>query len=416
MTSYKILNINQVTTITGGSDVYWYNLSKLLEEKGHKVTNFGSRFPNQREYPEIIDKKVEKYLPTSPSFENPRFRDIIKFIYSIEAKNKIKKILDADSYDLAHLHIYYGRLTSSIIQEIHKRNIPIVQTSHDYKLVCPSYLLLRNNNKCNLCTKRHYYHCIINKCNKNRFWRSLLSTIEAYISNHITTPKINRIIAVSEYQKKILVEMGVNANKITTINNFVHFHKPVKRQNMHKYFIFVGRLEKYKGIYTLLSALDFLKLQGLEIPVIIIGDGPERRKMKKYVHQNNLSSVNIIGSVDHSVVTSYLSDAIALVAPSYFHETFGLTVAEAQAAGIAVIASKVGAYTELVQHEGNGFLFPPDDFRELASKMRYLFENPMIAKRMGLKGYHSAKENYSKDAHYDKLIDLYNTVLHDCAN
>ena len=123
---FNVLNVSQSDQIVGGSDIYWLELAALLKNRGHLVSMFCAS-DNDEALPRVVD------------FNNPGFRDVFSFVYNFDAKRKIRPFLK--STDVVHLHIYYGKLTGSILSEIKKAGLPVVQTLHEYKVVCPVYTM-----------------------------------------------------------------------------------------------------------------------------------------------------------------------------------------------------------------------------------------------------------------------------------
>ncbi len=158
----KVLNISQSFEIKGGSDVYFRSLTELLREHGLQVEEFASTPENSEVYPKAID------------FEKPGLKEVAKYIYNPEAKQKLGSLLGRTSFDVAHLHIYYGKLTTSILAPLKDQGIPIIQTLHEYKIVCPTYKLYDGRNVCLECKNNRFYKCFLKKCNRNSYVRSAL--------------------------------------------------------------------------------------------------------------------------------------------------------------------------------------------------------------------------------------------------
>ncbi|WED20637.1 glycosyltransferase family 4 protein [Vibrio sp. JC009] len=408
----KICNISQRSTLNGGSDLYWYNLSKLLSEYGHDVYNFSSREISQKDYPSGI-KEFYKDYPLSPSFERPKLGDLIKYMYSLDAKNKLNAVIKRGEFDIVHMHIYYGKLTSSILSPIVNNNIPIVQTCHDLKLVCPCYLMLRNNDVCYKCKNNKFYNAIKYKCNRNKYSRSMLSMVESYVSVFFgSQSKIDKYIAVSHTQKKLLLGMGVDEKKVSVIHNYVDIPDNIQSVVEEKeYFLYAGRIEDYKGIFTLLRAVNFLRKKGKVPKIKIAGSGSKIKQLKEYVQMNKLSNVEYLGQLTQEETYAYMKGAIALVSPSNAMETFGLSIVESMGCSTPVIATKTGAYVEIVKDDGLGFLFEKDAYEELAEIIEYLYVNSSKAVSLGEYAAKHVNEFYSKRKHYEKLNLLYSEVI-----
>ncbi|WP_339846528.1 glycosyltransferase family 4 protein [uncultured Halopseudomonas sp.] len=394
----SVLNINQSDLIIGGSDIYWKQLTSLLVEKGHHVKEFSSSASPTRS------------LPTAIDFNNPTITNALKYIYNREAKQKISYHLD--SIDVAHLHIYYGKLTGSILGSIRSKQVPIVQTLHEYKLVCPIYTMHRNDKTCYACVNNKFYNCLLNSCNRGSLSRSLLTTAESYISLVTgSQKKIDAFITVSDFQKSEISKMGFPEEKLTTIHNFIDHSQHIPSNFTGEHLLYFGRVERVKGIEHLIRAMHHLRgHHGLKL--LIAGTGNYLTEAQKLVDELGLGrSIKFLGRCTKIEINRLLGSCFASVTPSIWAETFGLTLIESLCEERPVIASRIGGMTEIIEEGTTGYFVSPGDTRKLAERILYLYQNPIIAERMGKAGRRSAIERFSPEAHYRKIMQVYKTVL-----
>ncbi len=239
----NVININQSSRIHGGSDVYWASLSTLLRENGHIVSEFFSLDPD-----DASEENASVY-PQSIDFNRPGLLDAFKYIYNKDAANKLKKFIHNRNIDIAHLHIYYGKLSSSILGVLRSEGVPIVQTLHEYKIVCPVYTMFRNDKVCYECAGNKFYRGVINRCNRESVARSLVSVAESYASLALGSQlKIDRYITVSDFQRQLISDMGFDTSKVTTIHNFIDDSDFNPATVMPEFFLYIGRIVKEKGI------------------------------------------------------------------------------------------------------------------------------------------------------------------------
>lgn len=394
----KVLNISQSDKIIGGSDIYFRNLTSLLRENGVEVSEFYSSDQSLR-------------YPREAKFESPSLRDIINFVYNREAKSKIKDFI----FDLsvAHLHIYYGKLSSSILAPLVKAEIPIVQTLHEYKVVCPAYTMYRDGNVCYDCAGGKYYNSFVNACNRGSYARSLLSSLEQYVARaNGSVEHIDKFIAVSYFQKKLLVQMGLDESKVSVVHNFVDAKGLLPEKFRGEYFLYFGRIEEVKGIFVLLKSLRYLKTRyGIDLPFVFAGAGSFESIAVNYCEENDLHDVQFLGFCDRDRVLALLGGCIATVVPSVWPETFGLTVVESLAAERACIVSNIGGMPEIIRDEVDGYIVEPGDELELADKLRYLYANLGVAERMGVTGRIGVMEKFTPSVHFEKIKEVYSQVL-----
>lgn len=191
-----VLNVGQNYRVVGGADKYLLSLENLLIDNGHKV------IPYAVSHPDNLNTEWGAYFPKPVNFYSPNLCDIARYLYSFPAKKGVERIIESDRPDIAHLHIYYGQLTASILSPLRKAKIPIVQTLHEYKLVCPTYSLLADDVNCELCNGKHFWHAIATKCNRGSLRRSFLSAMESYISLWLGSQNLNHYIAVSDFLRE----------------------------------------------------------------------------------------------------------------------------------------------------------------------------------------------------------------------
>ncbi len=400
--SLVVLNAGQNYYIRGGSEQYQFALTELLHQHNHQVIPFASINPKNQ------DTSWSKYFPEGVNFERPDIQSLIRFIYSQKAVNSIKHLSRKQHIDIAHLHIYYGQLTSSILAPLKQAGIPIVQTLHEYKIVCPVYSLMSNGKICQACNGSAFWKATVKRCNRGSIARSLLSTVESYVSHFLgSVNKIDHFIAVSDFQRAKSIELGVPADKITTIHNFIDASAIEVNRQPGEYFLYFGRLERYKGIFTLIEAASTLK----DTPLLIVGDGRERQKIEEIIEQQGLKHIHLLGFKQKQELQKLIKGSICTITPSEWYETFGLTLIESFAHGKPVIASRIGGITEIVTDGLDGYQIKPGNSEELQERMLWMSQHKDKASEMGLLGREKVERKFNADIHYQKLIKVYQQVL-----
>lgn len=398
----SILNINNFHFVRGGSDKYFIELTRLLLEKGHQVRTFASRHAQ-----DIENGWKVSDLPVGVDTNGlGSFRNLVHFLYSAEARKKIEEGLLRFKPDIAHLHIYYGQLTASILSPLRRQSIPIVQTLHEYKLVCATHGLYSRGQFCDRCKGHAYWNALFEKCNRGSLPRTALSVVEAYVSATLGDKTlIDRFIAVSEYQRMQLVRLGISPEKLRVVH---HFADPVEDppKEFGEYFLYVGRMVKEKGLVLLLNA--YVKLKKPRPKLVLVGDGGDADLIRCEVQILGLKDdVVFMGHQKGKALSDLYRGCICVINPSLLNETFGLTVLESLANGRPVIVSRIGALPEVVRKDETGLLVQPGNANELTAAMEFMRKNMAEALQMGLAGWHSVKLNYSKETHYEKIREIY---------
>jgi len=402
----RILQVNNYHYPRGGSDRYFLQVTELLKNERHIVGTFSTGCE------QTINKEWFVVQPSDGVDTNKAgdINNIRKFLFSSENRKKMSDVVKVFKPDIAHLHIYYGQLTASILAPLHEAGIPIVQTLHEYKLVCPTHGLYANGSYCDACQGRQYWHSLLRRCNRGSVMRSALSMMEAYVSDILGSKDyIDRFIAVSEFQKQQLIRLGVSDKKLTVLNHFIDT-VPVENKMKGYYFLYVGRITKDKGIKVLLDA--YALLDDGRLPLMIVGEGEELENWKSYSVKLGLSNdVKWLGFKNGSELDEFYQKSLVLINPSLLNETFGLTCLEALARGKPVIASHVGAFPEVVSDGVDGVLVDADDAAALALAMKEMVTQPNVALNMGQKGLEKVKNRFSRHHHYHKLMEIYNEVI-----
>jgi glycosyltransferase involved in cell wall biosynthesis len=404
----KILQINKYYYLRGGSERYLFDLSKQLKEKGHRVITFSMQ--DARNHP----SRFADFFIKSVNVNKFSLKNIFKSYYNYDAVHRLKRLIAAEKPDIAHLHNIANHLSPAIISVLHKNNIKIVQTLHDYKLICPNRQLYSRNEVCYKCRGEKFYHCLTRKCVQDSYAISFLGMIEAYLHNKFfkTYDLIDMFIAPSEYMKDICVSFGLPKEKIKVMPNFIadsfldSVNSDVPDKKKEKYFLYFGRLSKEKGIEVLLEAMKKYK-GGTKLK--IVGAGGGYTKLKRIIDSEKLSrKVKLLGPKYGDQLKEIIDGAKTVIMPSLWPENLPYSLIEAMALGKIVIASDIGGIPEIIQDGENGFLFKAGDWRDLLDKIE--LSERFDQTGVSLKARHSIKK-YSQSEHIKKILILYKNLL-----
>ena len=399
----KILQVNKFYYLKGGSERHVFALSNLLRKAGHEVIQFS-----------MMDEKNEstpysRYFSAPVNLDKFSFKNIFKLFYNREAAKKLEKLIKAEQPDIAHLHNISHQLSSSIVDILKKYHIPIVQTLHDYKLICPNYKLFSGREVCYKCRGGKYYNCSLNKCVKNSYTKSLLATLEAYYCRLIGVyKKIDLFIAPSRFMKDICVSFGIPDNKIKVLNNFENKAVSLSKREVstEPYLLYYGRLAEEKGIEVLIKAMVLIDK---EIKLKIIGAGPDFKKIKNLIEKLKLSEkIEMLGPKYGEELDNYIVNSQAVIVPSIWPENFPYVVLEAMSAGKPVIASAIGGLKEMIADGGNGFLFKPGDAKSLALAIDKL--NHADKEKLGQAAF-LANAKYQSENYLIEITKIYQQLI-----
>lgn len=402
----KILNINKFYYRKGGSEAYYFALADLLRENNHEVIPFSMK--DNKNY----ETKYSKYFIENISYENMGIKEKAingaKLIYSFEAKKKVKNIVNDNTPDIAHLHIFQHQLSPSILKEIKKNGTYVVNTVHDLKVICPNYKMLNDGEICEKCKSDKFINCFKSKCIKGSTVNSMLNTIEAYTHRILKSyDYVDKFICPSEFYMNKFIEFGIPKEKVVHIPNFVDVSKFNPNYEHEDYFVYFGRLSEEKGINTLIKSMKYVNKSKL----IIVGTGPIEKELKEFVVKEKIKNVEFVGFKTGNELENIIKKSRFIVIPSEWYENAPMSIIEAMAYGKAVLGSNIGGIPEFIEDNHTGMIFNTKDEIDLASKINHLIDEEKQTIEMGKNARIRAEKLYDKTVHYEKIMDLYNQVM-----
>lgn len=400
----KVLLINNFHYIKGGSEAVYFNMADMLVKAGHSVVFFSTADPRNCDY-----GRNEYFIEQNNSV-NPLI-GAMRYVYNGKAKRSLERLIKREKPDIAHIHLFWGGLSSSILSVLKKHNIPVVHTAHDYRMVCPAYTFRRIDGAvCDKCLGGNYIHCFTNRCSKGKLAHSALMTFEAYFRKWFIRPidAIDGFVFVSRFSyEQHLKAMPTLKNKqcIVAHNAIAPLPDSAVSTSMGNYYLYFGRLSHEKGLETLIhafTALPHLKLK-------IVGEGDMEKRLKMMVTTDN---IEFCGYQSGDSLRQTIKNCKAIVVPSEWYENNPMTIIEAQSAGIPTIGARIGGIPEIVEPNKTGYLFTPKSVDELISALKTM-ESLSVEQYAAMSQLckETAAAMFSDDALYPKIINLYNTLL-----
>lgn len=402
----KILSVNKFYWQKGGAETVFLNEKFLLEQHGHTVVPFSMQSPHNlpSEYSEYFVKENDYNKPGSLGNQ---IRMVMNIIYSAEARQKIEELLDVYQPDIAHIHNIYHQISPSIFAPLKKRNIPIVFTVHDLKLLCPAYASLRDNKACEKCYGGDFYYCTLHKCTKDSYIKSLINTIEMYVHYGLGFyQSIDKLITVSQFSRNKIIANGFAEQQVAYLPNFIDAKNyPLSFENNGS-IVYLGRLSPEKGVDVLLKAAFYCP----EVQFIIIGTGPSEQQLKQ--DAQSLPNVKFVGFQSGQALLDLITNALCTVLPSICYDNCPLSVLESQAMGKPVIGSRIGGIPELIDEGKDGLTFEAGNHEDLASKIMML-KNYSQQQLNEIAHYarNKIEQRFSPQQHYEKLMQIYLELL-----
>lgn len=407
----KVLLINNCHYRRGGADVVYLNTGELLELRGHKVAYFSTRslynYPTQYAKYFVRDIDALKLNFVEQLICMPRK------LYSWESRRNLKKIINDFQPDLAHIHLYKGGLTASILPVLRRKKIPAVITLHDYSLLCPRNIMIDGNGKiCERCLTGTKLNCVYHRCNRKNIYYSVINYIEFVLNNYIFKPRhyFNRIICVSKFNYLKHSSHPLFKERFKHLYNFYPLLSQCSPDTAKgSYFLFYGRLAPEKGVLTLINTWKRLE-EGVRLK--IIGEGSMSDLIKSEIRDNKLRNIEFLGFRKGEELFSYIRNASFILVPSEWYENNPLTIVEAYSAGKPVIGSNIGGIPELIVEGETGLLFDVGNSEDFEKKIReavLLSDDKYL--EMSEAAYRFACVKFSEKNHYSELLNIYREVL-----
>lgn len=331
----------------------------------------------------------------------PRSRLAARTLWSSQTVRDFRQALVEFRPDILHVHNTFPLISPSIYWAAARARVPVVQTLHNFRLLCPQAMLLREGRICEDCVGRLPWRGVVRRCYRGSAAQSgvLAGMISLHRALGTWGSKVDRYIALNEFCRRKFIEGGLPAQRIVVKPNFVDF--PAPEDGAREGVLFVGRLAEEKGLSTLCAAARLAP----DVAVRVAGTGPQAGLLQ------GIPSVTSLGALSAAEVREAMCGAQALVMPSLWYENFPRTLVEAFACALPVIASRIGALAELVEDGVTGLLFEPGNAADLAAKMKWAAAHPDALMRMGQEARRRYLREFSPEVNYRRLTEIYAQVL-----
>ena len=402
----SLLSINNYFYPRGGAEVLFLEHNRMFEALGWQVVPFAMRHPNN------LPTIWASYFPDEIEFGHDYgLADSLvraqRVIYSLQARRKMRELLERVRPRVAHAHNLYHHLSPSILPLLRKRGIPVVMTVHDLKLACPAYTMMAGNLPCERCRGGRIHNVALNRCIKGSLALSSLVMLETMVHRlfRLYEANISRFVVPSRFVLEKLVEWGWRRERLTYIPNFVDLDRFRPDTEIGTRFVYCGRLQSLKGVATLVRAAAAARQ-----PLTLIGNGPDEPHLRKLSQQLGGDCI-FLGHQTKDALVSIIQSARAIVVPSECNENAPLAVLEAYAAGRPVIGSRMAGIPELVREEETGVLFPPGNVPALTEALDRLagLSRERLA-QWGAAGRRWVDQDFGATTYSNRLLSLYDTL------
>jgi glycosyltransferase involved in cell wall biosynthesis len=328
-------------------------------------------------------------------------------IYSIEAARRTRELLALTRPDVAHAHNIYHHLSPSVLVELHRRDIPVVLTLHDLKLICPAYKMHTQGAVCEACRGGALRNVVKHRCIKNSTAMSALvwleSTLHQAFGLYMRT--VSRFVVPSRFFLEKFAEWGVDTDRFVHIPNAVDVDALPDTGEPGDVFVYLGRLVPEKGVHTLIEAAAKARVR-----LRIVGTGSEEAALRQLAARLG-GDVEFTGYLTGEALRAAISSARAVVVPSEWYENAPISVMEASAMGRPVIGADIGGIPELIRPEETGFVFSSGNVDSLVEVLARVQRSPRsILHNMGSAGRAWMRAAFTPAIYRDRVMNLYGQI------
>lgn len=408
----KIALVNYRYFISGGPERYFFNIKEVLERHGHDVSAFSVKSSKnlhsdfERYFLESVDD--EEYFSNTKKTPSTILKSFSRMFYSFEAKRKFRKFLADAKPDIVYIMQYHNKISPSIIDAARKLRIPVIHRISDFQYMCPNALFYNEKiGVCEDCLKGKRMSCVKYRCVHNSLVLSSIKAMAKALHDMMGVKnRINRFIVPSKFTLEKLKEYGIQEEKLVNIPTFFNL-KEEPTPTYEPYFLYLGRIEKQKGISTLIKAF-----KGTEHKLKLIGfsNGSYMDELKSELSPCD-TNIEFLGRMDFDAIKPYLNSCLCTIVPSEWYDNFPNSILESFAFKKPVIATDFGSLPELVKDGVTGLTFKYKNVADLRNRIEEMAGAPALAKQLGQNAYDALITKYSPESHYSQLIEVFNSEL-----
>ena len=382
----KILQVHNYYQQRGGEATVVALEKRLLEDQGHELVSWSKDNAAIDKWP--ITDKLKLMQSTA---------------HSKKSALEFEKFLEQETPDICHVHNFFPIISPSIYAICQQHHIPVVQTLHNYRLICTNGLFFRNGAVCEDCLGQSAYGAVRKKCYRNsalQTW-TVARMIEKNKKKGVWEQEVDAYICLTEFARNKFIEHGLPAEKMVVKPNFIEEIAITNKSDKIKevYFVFAGRLTTEKGV-GLIAEIG----RHSPYPIYVFGEGPERHQLE------GIDQIFLQGNQPRKVLFQKLKGAKALLFPSIWYEGMPMTILEAFSLGRPVVSHELGAMSTLIRHGVNG-LFARANAQDWLNRMKEVATNRKVANKLSQGARNDYENNYCKLVNYQQMMRIYENVL-----
>lgn len=388
MNKLNILVVHNYYQLPGGEDTAVANEIKMLKKNGNKVLFYGRHNNELKKFPFL--KKI--FLP-------------FVFVFNPKTYIDVKKIIRKNHIHIVHVHNTLSLISPAVYYAALRCNVPVVQTVHNFRLICPGAILFREESICEKCIQGKLFPSVARGCYRNSRLQTLACVFSLKLHSFLGIYKKIKYVCLTDFNRNKFSFLKVPKKNFYVKPNFVENDAVYdSEKNRKNQYVYLGRLEEVKGVSFLLEA--WKAYNDADCELLIVGNGPMEDWCKSFSHKYKLNVV-FAGQVSHEQALNILSESKCLIFPSKLYEGLPMSIIEAFSVGTPVICPDFGNAGTLVQDGYSGFKYVQGSKESLflaldkLKNSRELYEN---CRR-------EYEQKYSEAKNYRLLMDIYDRIL-----
>lgn len=384
-TKQRVLMAHNYYQIGGGEHTVFENEVELLRKNGHTVVEY------TRKNDELKGSKLKMLL--SP----------LSTLWSRKTYREVKRIIRDEKIDVVHCHNTFPLISPSVYYAARKLKVPVFQTIHNFRFLCPSGIFYCNGKICERCRENgNFREALRNRCYRQSKLQTLIVTAMLKLHRALGTYKRINYIFLTEFNKsKFDGLIDINGGNVFVKPNFVEESVDKRSKPTRKKFVFAGRLEENKGIKLLLERWKKLPEDFI---LHIYGEGEFEELVKKASEE--YSNIEFYGFVPREVIAEDMKSSYGLVFPSLLYEGFPMMIAESFSYGCPVISSDIGNQGDIIRASQGGVLFSLDSEKSFSDAVNLFVEDNERFSENAAAYY---REKLNPESNYKTLIEIYSS-------
>lgn len=391
MKKQNVLMAHNYYQVPGGEDTVFHNEVKMLEKNGHNVTKY------TRHNDEIKGGVLSK------------LKLGIDTIFSFKTYKEVKKLIDENDIDVVHVHNTLPLISPSIYYAARTKKVPVVQTIHNFRLLCPGATFTRDGEICEDCLSKGLNQSLKNRCYRNSLSQTGIMYLMMKFHRIIGTYDNINYITLTQFNKNKILNLVKDESKVYVKPNFIEKKDKVDRV-LDDYFVYIGRLDEIKGINFLVESWKNIDTN---INLYIIGGGPEEENLKLFIKEHKLENIRLLGFMNREKAFDIIKKSRSIIVPSKWYEGFPMTIAESFSLGVPVIGTKLGNIEAIIDEDENGLLFKKDNEQSLKKTIESIFYDKDLNIELGNNAYSTFNKYYTDEKNYKELQNIYENLVGD---